>query len=541
MVSVDQMHHALEVQEILLNIFRFFGRRHYDRDDGSGDLASLARTCRTFKEPALDILWEVLDNLYPLARCLPDISYQLRPTDPGWPMVRSRVYIVLILNIFTHQYAFRRPLFQNEWHTLRSYTRRIRSLSLRDIDGLHRKAILMLFTTPDSLLPNLRYLRLYYYCHRIHLLRHPLPSLTFLNVELCDQHSFHSSVKSVAKTSPNLKGFSISIYNYLTVDARNVHPDFICQWRNLNTVACYGTFLDMNTLVHLSRMPALTELRFALSTALPDQIASSKIPLIFSNLGDLGLTSKSLHVVSSLLSQTQLPTATDFYCNIESCPSRLEFSSFLASIQTSCVGQIIQELSAGQSYFLGGPHVPWDSRTTLGLGDLRPCLAFSNLCVMEINIEWKVDLTDSELLTLASASPRLERLTINEEWGWCTLGGITPNGLLQLLEICRSLYRISLAIDTRGYTKPPPSSAFLGLTLPSEISINVVDSSIEAESMPAIAAFFAGIASHSTNLVLRAWRRWGMEDAPHREVCKPRWEDVVGRVYGAVDCEQCAD
>ena len=101
MISVDQMHHALEVQEILLNIFRFFGRRHYDRDDGPGDLASLARTCRTFKEPALDILWEVLDDLSPLARCLPEISYQPRTTNPSSPMVRSRVFIVLILSIFT--------------------------------------------------------------------------------------------------------------------------------------------------------------------------------------------------------------------------------------------------------------------------------------------------------------------------------------------------------------------------------------------------------------------------------------------------------
>ena len=92
------MHHALEIQEILLNIFQVFGRCH-DDDDGSADLASLARTCRAFKEPALDILWEVLDDLTPLARCLPEISYHACPTDPSWPTVISRVFIVLILNI----------------------------------------------------------------------------------------------------------------------------------------------------------------------------------------------------------------------------------------------------------------------------------------------------------------------------------------------------------------------------------------------------------------------------------------------------------
>ena len=143
----------------------------------------------------------------------------------------------------------------------------------------------------------------------------------------------------------------------------------------------------------------------------PILVARSHVPYL---QGKLELTSESLHIVSSLPSKTQLLTATHFYCGIKSSPSRLEFS--LASIQTSYVGQIIQVLSVGQGY-IGGLHVPWHSRTTLGLGDLRPCLAFSNLCVMRIEIKWKVDLMDSGLVTLASACLRLECLTINEEWG----------------------------------------------------------------------------------------------------------------------------
>ena len=61
------MHQALHITEILLNIFR-----HSELPPGgAGDLAVLARTCRTFKEPALHVLWEVLYDLSPLARCLP--------------------------------------------------------------------------------------------------------------------------------------------------------------------------------------------------------------------------------------------------------------------------------------------------------------------------------------------------------------------------------------------------------------------------------------------------------------------------------------
>ena len=38
------------------------------------DLASLARTCRVFKESALDVLWRALIDMSPLARCLPEAS-----------------------------------------------------------------------------------------------------------------------------------------------------------------------------------------------------------------------------------------------------------------------------------------------------------------------------------------------------------------------------------------------------------------------------------------------------------------------------------
>ena len=77
------MHHALEIDEILLNIFAhcnpspFKNYRHVRPVGVTADLVSLARTCRMFKEPALDVLWSELSDLCPVAKCLPDVSYQL--------------------------------------------------------------------------------------------------------------------------------------------------------------------------------------------------------------------------------------------------------------------------------------------------------------------------------------------------------------------------------------------------------------------------------------------------------------------------------
>ncbi|KAF8121434.1 hypothetical protein EV363DRAFT_1185986, partial [Boletus edulis] len=129
---------------------------------------------------------------------------------------------------------------------------------------------------------------------------------------------------------------------------------------------------------------------------------------------------------------------------------------------------------------------------------------------------------------------------INMDWGWKTLGGITPNGLLQVLQICRSLTWIALAIDTRGYTEVPPSPASLGLKLPRISFINVLDSNIEEESVPAITAFIAGLVLPS-EFEFRACHSYEMDRHPpgwNRNVpdCQQRrWRGVYDRVNDAVN------
>ncbi|KAF8549232.1 hypothetical protein OG21DRAFT_1421666 [Imleria badia] len=76
------MHHALQIHEILSDILFYCSLpvlNTYHRKHITSTLASLARTCRTFKEPALDELWGTLDDLSPLVRCLPEASIHQPP------------------------------------------------------------------------------------------------------------------------------------------------------------------------------------------------------------------------------------------------------------------------------------------------------------------------------------------------------------------------------------------------------------------------------------------------------------------------------
>ncbi|KAF8127560.1 hypothetical protein EV363DRAFT_1343598 [Boletus edulis] len=472
------MHRALQIQEILLNIFGHC--RAPDEEHELFHVAALARTCRIFKEPALDVLWEELYyTLSPLARSLPEASHKSSSGD----------------------YSFHRPLTQIEWDILRSYTRRVRSIDMEvglTGTGLSRTSLISLSKPPgaEPLFSNVRYLRFQYTPKDKHLLLLPLPSLRVLVIHLADQRSFERSLKSFAKISPNLTRLLIYPYHDASnVDIDHVDPRIICRWQNLQTVC--NMRLDVITLVHLSRMPALTCLSFTLRSTLPDQISPSDSPLIFSNLDELSLYSQLLDPIIRLLSQIRLPAISDF-------------SAF-----TSGSAHAVRTLWLAQHFNPCHAYVPED-RPVLVLEDLRPYMEFSNLRCINLAIEWKVDLTDSELLALASKWPHLEKLLINTEWGWNTQGGITPNGLLQLLQACRLLTRIALAIDARGYTEIPPSPASLGLTLARLSFINVLDSLIEEECC-----------------CFLAWNESAMNWNPNRDVCQTHWDDVCRQIEDA--------
>ncbi|KAF8441727.1 hypothetical protein L210DRAFT_441019 [Boletus edulis BED1] len=495
------MPRTLEIQEILLNVF--------GHCDSRADLPSLARTCRAFKEPALDVLWEELPSLSPLTRCLPEASNQLSPND------RRR--------------SFSRPLTGTEWDILQSYTRRIRRIS--DFRwGIDEKSIEILSNPPttEPLFLNLRSLHCNYAgINSTHLLHLPFPSLITISVKFDNPHCFQHALKSFSESSPNIS--RLFLYVRQSDGAFNkLVSSCVCRWRNIQHLICPHTSLDMDALAHLSRMPALTLLSFRQTATLPD----CDSPLLFSNLLRLRLKSPSLDLISRFLSWIRLPAIRESSIITDNRPSGHELSSFLASLQTSNSSHTMKDL---EWYQLFTPsNIVRSQAALLCLEDLQPCMAFSNLRRIYFDIECNVRLTDSDLLALASAWPYLEQLEINPGYGWNTRGGITPNGLLQLLQKCRSLLRVVVAMDTRGYhLEGSPVDVNLGLTLPRYFVLDVLDSIIEAESVEAVATLFAGVASCSY-FSLHAWSGSEMVTPPGWEVYKERWDDVSRRAKDAV-------
>jgi len=79
------MHICLLPVEVLLDIFASIDPDRPGFDTNVSTVAVLARTCRKFKEPALDTLWKDVIGFKPLILCLPGgvrgkiISKETRP------------------------------------------------------------------------------------------------------------------------------------------------------------------------------------------------------------------------------------------------------------------------------------------------------------------------------------------------------------------------------------------------------------------------------------------------------------------------------
>ena len=127
------------------------------------------------------------------------------------------------------------------------------------------------FTPADLLFPNLW--SLYYTLAKatIPLLQLPLPSLIRFEIILLwkvDLCLLEDTLRSLAKTSPNIKRLGIRSLSDFEPESSKI---IICGWSNLWSVTCPQVPLNVDVLVHLSCMPALTQLILTLSATFLNQ------------------------------------------------------------------------------------------------------------------------------------------------------------------------------------------------------------------------------------------------------------------------------
>ncbi|KAF8447224.1 hypothetical protein L210DRAFT_3757192 [Boletus edulis BED1] len=465
------MHPALYVEEILLEIFGHCydraGHRMYYIYINKTDLPTLARTCKAFRDPALDILWAELYSLAPLIKCLPGASSQI--------VDNSTLY------------SLNRPLEQADWDIILKFSCRVRIFRLGNSFGVVSECIKELSKPPTStvsIFPNLHDVLIEYPSgDTFPFLRHlPGPSLVVIKFAYV-----WDAIEIFREGCPN-----ITTFDYDSVELDNdAISSLICQWSKLRSVDCPYVVPTIAALTHLSNMPHLRHLSVEVCDALVDRVQSTwPSPLTFPTLIQYHPRSLYWAPVSRFFDHLRLPVVEQVDVELACRPTEQEFKSFLATLPGTCNHQSLIDINI-HTFERIAPSMPVPNLQYINFHHLYPLTVFVNLRAIRIQLRRGIDLSEQELLQLTLSWPRLEKFHVgrhnNETRG---LSAITPGGFVQLLGQCRSLSHFSFPFNTHGYTEVYQGHPWHGLKMPDGAVIDVGVSPIEEDSIETLGIFF---------------------------------------------------
>ncbi|KAH7911708.1 hypothetical protein BJ138DRAFT_1179323 [Hygrophoropsis aurantiaca] len=378
------MHQALLIEEIQLCVFNHISGRLSKRT-----LAALARTCQTFTEAALNVLWCDLRSFAKLIQCMPQDLWTVESETSGERESGGLKPSTLKLH---------RPITPSDWAFFRKYSRRVRSMGSLGvkIDGAGILSLLYSPSAPTPLLPNL--------------------------TSLGDQHS--------TSRSNVFEGLKRSI----------------SRLQNLKTIIWPA--LGSKTIMSLAQLPALIHVTLNLQPNFSAYIESlpprsSMLKPAFSRMHTLTITGYSLRSLIVFLDY--------FNVHLENLKIALKLPSGSPSPATM-IQRLSTALGSSSSRDtlhrltvrlrdLGGSNPPG---TTCEIG---PLLQFHRLEYLDLDLQCPFIVNDATLLAICGAWPNISTLLINRGGPWLSDSYATPSGLVTLLERCPKLEFLSLPLD----------------------------------------------------------------------------------------------
>ncbi|KAG0705500.1 hypothetical protein DFH29DRAFT_281374 [Suillus ampliporus] len=433
------MAQCLFISEIQLAVFHwiFVLDTSHQRYIAQATLAALARTCRAFHDVALDVLWQKFGTIARAIQCMPQ--------DLWGGDVNSSESGCIRLNLHRH-------LTKDDWNIFHRYALRIRHLSLATQDVRRGKtlivdiddellACLASMDPTQPLLPNLISLEWIICDERdLGLVRRIMTkSLTSLFLEvwaISPVPGLQQFISSIAPACPYLRKFivhSVALSNHLCDSISQT----LCHLHRLTSVHC-GT-LGAEVLHHLSRLPSLVELKFAL---LPN--IEFQNDLLFQHLQVLEVHAQDI------------TSAVDIVSRMRNKLMSLSISSD-DHAGASVLAQLFRRLSTSVSHCSlrrlqimvaeHPPHHIFDLFSVLKLEDLHPLLSFNRLTHVHFDVGCGISLDDVAALELAQAWPDIVQLALNKFLENSLPSSMTPIGLLCFLKHCPNLMELTLEID----------------------------------------------------------------------------------------------
>ncbi|KZP06340.1 hypothetical protein FIBSPDRAFT_1053603 [Athelia psychrophila] len=457
------MHRCLSIPEILRIIFEYLVTDV--EGEGPPDASSVTRpllTCKAFLEPALDILWESLDSLAPLARNFPSDAWEesvvneVRNTSFHQHMQPTPASA-------TYKIRFTRPITSDDLNRIQPYRRRVKSFTL---------------TSSPSSACNIdcEALRVLTLACMVHLNEEPvLPCLRCLHVawdDMDDTRSVHffvsDKLKRVTVALPPFKAElgHLAILSVLGIraprleymhcaEADNTRDELIgstissmvCAMHNLRIVHFPNSALDTLALNHLASLPNL-----------------HAVELFAPPIQSISTSSVVLHAPFPVLRRPSLRAFgwDDLISFAEKIlPEHLEeFNAMVDNLHSGIVTSQLRQLNVtlaakcrttlAKVALQDTDQTSWRPLDPAGLTalDMEPLLACEKLDTLSLEPRCSFgELGDRFLLALAKALPKLRHLGFPTYSRCVTLSKFTPIGMLYLAQHCPHLEWIGLPIN----------------------------------------------------------------------------------------------
>ncbi|KAG1868142.1 hypothetical protein C8R48DRAFT_771842 [Suillus tomentosus] len=477
------MHSCLQICEVLRNIFSALN----DYEDITLDvqkpprpvdgvdvrrqtLACLARTCRTFSELALDVLWAHIDTLSPVVQSLPRHVWSRHRHNRSLKIDRC----VLIVH----------------WRGIEKYLVRVRALGKLGgsaMGDISQELAHTLCSHPwPFLLPRLEKLFWSDSSHEsTHLLSNLLsPTLTELHLHAMGNLFMLSVLSNLGVTCPLMKSFSTTGSD--SAASIPVSQAVICGWHHLKTLSTEA--VDWRALSHLSTLPSLTNLQLSF---LSQNRVSKYIQTTFSNpLRHLTIRAQSAELCIPFLEATWIP-ARRVSISLGNVPRSSSNETFLLLLGSRVTAQQVQAFSLD---------LTCDSLLTIS--EIMPLCLF---CALEELIlpshSANLTINDQGLVRAVKSWPKLKKLRLGDEATWVTPARpqITLDGFASLLLHCPDLRILGIGMDATSYSVVTPEVPGGGVTNTKITTLSVGASLID--NPLAVAAFLSSVLPNLKNIL----------------------------------------
>ncbi|KAJ6587513.1 hypothetical protein DFH09DRAFT_1074744 [Mycena vulgaris] len=461
-------------------------------------------TCRTFQNPALDMLWRRQDTLLNFLKCFPN------------DLIETVVDLIGRQEELT-DFRLLRPISNDDWTRPLFYCHRVQELNLQNELRIGSWAELPTQYFGAYMFPNLKCLQVY-----------PTTLFSFENLELLLSprivrigFDFSTELAVVSRIIPTLTSRCPSLTDIaIAVDEPEKSLQIVSAFvRSLVRVErCSVDNLDGAAYEHLGHLPSLKKLvlfdpQMPRDIPLASTRALSQFP-IYSSLESLSFGMTTLEKITAFITIiARCPIQILEVEELVSSPTRDVAKLFFAALTAHCSPHSLLRINTGTS----GISISEELDAMVDSVTFRLLFCFTNLVTVHLPPPFEFDLDDTDIREMARAWPRIESLELR-----CTpftRSRITLKGLSFFAEYSPHLSTLEMDFDATSVPEWDVSAA----TTPPQTSLaHVFVEHCPIATPGPVAAFISRI---FPNAAIDCWDD-GLELGSEAEISFRRWQEV---------------